>query len=237
MLDIAFSPAQSELAQQLQNALASSRRLTALDKATLLVLATPQSLQDGEVQQAINRAKKVGKNIIPLVIEPASVPEDISLHTLDLTDADFSQKNTINRIVNHVLHAQITRQTRQRNWLLLALIGTAAVIVFFWAVTSLTDGTIGFPVDEYATENAARETMIATLVHPTLDGLQPRTTEDAANFPATVEAASTRDRGFLEATATQLPLDRQATQAIIVVTQTAAAEQSAVPAVEPTATP
>ena len=53
----------------------------------------------------------------------------------------------------------------------------------------------------------------------------------------TVEAASTRDRGFLEATATQLPLDRQATQAIIVATQTAAAEQSAVPAVEPTATP
>lgn len=237
MLDIAFSPAQADLAQQLQQELAASRRLTNLDKSTLLVLATPQSLQDADVQQAIARAKKADKNIIPLLLEPTQLSDDIALYALDLTGQDLSDKDTVKRIVNHTLHAQITQQKRRTNWLLMGLIGLAALLVFFWAITSLSDGTIAFPVEEYATENAARETMIATLVHPTLDGLQPRTTEDAANFPATVEAASTRDRGFLQGTATQIPLDRQATQAIIIATQTAAAQQSAVPTVEPTAAP
>jgi hypothetical protein len=44
-----------------------------------------------------------------------------------------------------------------------------------------------------------------------LNGLQPRSTEDAINFPETVEAASTRDRIFLIETATQLPVNQQAT--------------------------
>ncbi|MCA9915857.1 MAG: toll/interleukin-1 receptor domain-containing protein [Anaerolineae bacterium] len=237
MLDIAFGPAQADLAQQLQQALAASRSLTNLDKATLLVLATPQSLQDADVQQAIAKAKKSDKNIIPLLLEPTQLPDDIALHALDLTGQDLTEKNTVKRIVNHTLRAQITQQKRRTNWLLMGLIGLAAFIVFFWAITSLSDGTIAFPVEVYATENAARETMIATLVHPTLEGLQPRTTEDAANFPATVEAASTRDRAFLRGTATQLPLNQQATQAIIIATQTAAAEQSAVPTFEPTAAP
>lgn len=237
MLDIAFSPAQADLAQQLQQELAASRRLTNLDKATLLVLATPQSIQDADVQQAIARAKKANKNIIPLLLEPTQVPDDIALHALDLTGQDITSKDTVKRIVNHTLHAQITKQKRRTNWLFMAIIAFAALVVFFWAITSLSDGTIAFPVEEYATENAARETMIATLVHPTLEGLQPRTTEDAANFPATVEAASTRDRAFLRGTATQIPLDRQATQAIIIATQTAAAEQSVVPTVEPTVAP
>jgi hypothetical protein len=79
----------------------------------------------------------------------------------------------------------------------------------------LMGGYIGMPVDEFSTEAAIQEAMIETLTFPTLDPLMPRTTQDAENFPLTVEAANTRNAPLLMMTATALPGHLQATQAAI----------------------
>ena len=77
--------------------------------------------------------------------------------------------------------------------------------MFLLSLLVLGGGMVGFPQEEYATVDADR---IATRDYY-IDSVLPRSTDDAASFPSTVEAAATALRPFLIATATAIADERQ----------------------------
>ncbi|QPC84465.1 hypothetical protein G4Y79_08840 [Phototrophicus methaneseepsis] len=238
MLNITYAPSQAETAQQLKTDLAAARRLQSLHKDTLIVLVTTEALADKDLLAQVKKADRPNTVIIPLLLEPGlELPSALNNgNALDLTGQNLSNRETVNRLVSHILHSAIGEKTRSRNRLIFGIVGIAVLAVFWWAISGISAGTVGFPVDEYNTEEAANLQMISTFVFPTLDGLRPRTTEEALHFPETVEAASTRDRIFLAGTATQMPIDRQTTAEAIdaAITGTVSAQTATAPA---TATP
>lgn len=211
-LQVTYSADHAELAQRIQHDISQSPLLHTLEYSMLLVITTPATRDDPEVQQRIQQAEREGWLIVPVMIERTELPP-----ALARTAIDFSRGYNARRLVTHLNHVDVTPTVRRRNRLALGVFVLIIIMMFMAAVGGIVSGTVGFPVEEYATEGAAQRTyednLIATLVAPTLEGLRPRSTADAMSFPSTVEAVSTRDRGFLIGTATQLPIDVQATRA------------------------
>lgn len=198
MLNITYAPNDADLAERLQRDLSSSG--LELDYHFLLVLVSPESTREATVLKAIQDALSEGHKVVPIITRPADLPEAIRhLPPLDLSKGyDFER---VRHTIEQFDRDEITRR-RRMNWRILAGIVVVVLVIFGVSVAALIDGTVAFPVDEYATENAVRAATINALVEPTLAGALPRSTEDALNFPQTLEAATTRNAPFLRGTAT-----------------------------------
>jgi hypothetical protein len=240
MLDITFHSADERLAHQMQEDLgkASFR----LEHSLLLVLLTPQALVDSALQDGVQSALKKGVRLAPVIVQAleGALPEPYThLPVYDLSKSAYSAKALL-AFVNRVDLGE-ARLARSRN--LLIFISISVLVMFAIALWGVGSGLVRFPSQEYATEDAFEFGRIQTLTFPTLDPLMPRTTEDALNFPATVDAAPTRNRPYLRETATALPLGMTQTLAYFAtsadMTLTAQASASATPAadeVTPTST-
>lgn len=234
MLDISFHSADERLAQQLQSELgkASFR----LEHPMMLVLLTPSALADSALQRTVEQAHKKGVRIAPLLVKPitGALPAPYAgLPIFDMSQGEYQLKRLlafINRV--DLGEARLARSRR-----LFAFIALSAVLMFGVSLWGVGSGLVRFPSQEYATEDALEFTRIQTLTFPTLDPLMPRTTEDALNFPATVEAASTRNRPFLRETATALPVGMTQTLAFIATSADLTQTARALPTETPTPTP
>lgn len=205
MLNIAYAPNDVQLAERLQHDLSSAG--VQLENHMLIVLVTPDSVADQSILQAVQRADEEGQVIVLFLVRQALLPDSWKRYRRFALRDNYRvppMRVFLNR-------ADVSPGKRRRNnrWLAAAAIIIVVMVgISMWAIAG---DIVAFPVEEYMTENAERAEMIQDLVAPTLEAWQPRTTEDAINFPMTVEAANTRNAPLLIMTATALPRDRQAT--------------------------
>ena len=206
MINITYAPNDAHTAEQIQKDLSAAN--LRLDHDMLIVLVTPDSVSDDTVEHAIVTAQAEGHVIIPLILRKATLPASISqLPALKQLSGYRKQP-----LMQFIQQADLGEETRAGNRRLLLFVGAAALSMFIISLGAIGSGFVAFPEDEYATENAIREQQINTIVAPQIEGLRPRTTQDAENFQTTLEAVSNEDLlPFIIGTATAIPESIQAT--------------------------
>lgn len=210
MLQIVYTSADEDLAKQMERDVAASGMT--LEQDMLVVLVSPQAAQDKAVRKSISAAKREGWVLVPVLVQDVDLPADLQEEPLlDIRHKGYDFR-TFKR---HLLNRDVSGDVRASNRRYLLYFAALVLLIFAISVGALATGIVAPPVDEFATENALQNAQIETLVFPTLNAFQPRTTQDAESFPATVEAASTRIAPFLVLTATALPQNQQATQEAI----------------------
>lgn len=198
MLNITYAAGDSELAAALQKGLAEAG--LRLENNILLVLISPESSVDPAVQKAISEAAEQGERIVPVLVGDAPLPAAIA----HLRPLDFRVSYSVQRLVQRLMAEDMADRRRRNRRALLALLLLVLLLasISIWA---LTTGLIAFPRREYETVDTALAVTANYFLRPTLEGWQPRTTQDALDFPATAAAAPTRVRPYLVMTATALP--------------------------------
>lgn len=205
MLNITCASADLKLAEKMQSDL--MRIPFKMEHGYLLVLVSAASQNDVTVQQAIDAARKKQQRIVPILLDNTPQPETL----IKQTPVDFRNGYKRGTLIQHLRRLELGEARLQGNRRIMGFMLLIVAIMFAAAVFAISNDLVAFPQDEYETQQADENRMIATLVYPTLEGLLPRSTDDALNFPATVEAASTRDRAFLRGTATAFPANINAT--------------------------
>lgn len=206
MLDITYHPQDESTAQRLKADILKGR--LKLERPMLIVLATPDSLAEPSVKQAIAQATAKKHRIAYIALKPVSVAQGgDELPPLDFTNA-YSPRQILpylNRVDMGKGRARIGRALTIGLWVSVA-------VMFFLAIWGVGSGNVVFPVSEYMTENAINEARIQAFILPTLEGWMPRTTQDAQSFSLTVEAVPTRYLVYTLQTATALPAHVEGTQ-------------------------
>lgn len=206
MLNITFSAGDAHTAEQMQNDLSQSG--VRPENPMLIVLITPDSVEDEVVLSGITKAQTAGQVIAPVILRKSALPD--SLKGVD--SLDLSKKYDKKKLIAFVKRRGITKERRVNNRRLLFIVTGIVLLMFVISLISIARGIVAFPVDEYSTENAIRDAQVATLVAPQIELVLPRTTEDALNFPATLEAIRNDDLvPFIIETVTAMPQQRLAT--------------------------
>ncbi len=170
----------------------------------LVALISPAGNNDADMQEAIIQALDSGQHIIPVIASPAALPKLID----HLAVVDFSGGYDFTALKRRIeaLSAPdaglpmkvLTPRTREKNrnvgyWL-------AALVLVWFIVGVILVGIFGIqaPREEYNT----LATEVGATVNAYVERNLPHSTQDAANFPATIQAAPTAQRPLLVATAT-----------------------------------
>jgi len=223
MLEITFTEGDEAIAYRIRDDVQASN--IRVDEPISIVLISAAALEDSNVSAAIRKALAQNHKIVPVLLEDMNLPESLR----DLNVLDLSDGYKANQVLGAVRRANIGDTVLQSNQRILFYLGSMIVLVFAISIGALATGIVGFPEEEFANEAATREAQIQTLTFPTLDAYMPRSTEDALDFPLTVEAASTRNAPLLAASATALPQNLRSTEnaraTAIVETSTARAPQ------------
>ncbi|MDQ7025092.1 MAG: hypothetical protein Q9P01_02685 [Anaerolineae bacterium] len=230
MLNITYAPNDAALAERMQKEL--SKTTETFDANILIILVSPTSVTDKSVLKALDTAIAQKHSLLPVIVEKTTLPQSIRhVEAVDLTKGyDF------NAVMIALRQRKNGQDIRRRNTRIAWGLFSIVLLSFVISVYGLSTGYIGVPVDEFSTEAAEQQRMIETFTFPTLDPLMPRTTQDAQNFPRTVEAANTRNAPLLMLTASALPANLQATQeaflTIEAATLTARADMTSIAATE-----
>jgi hypothetical protein len=223
MLNISYTPKDMKTAEEMQKDLTAA--VLRLDHSILIVLLNAEALADKDLLKAIESAQREKHLIVPVLLQEVALPVSLQgTRTLDL-----SKGYDKNKLISFVKNADLDEDVKVRNRRLLFYVGGAALLVFAISIASLASGIVAAPNDEFATENALQDAQIETVTAPELELVRPRSTEDALNFPATVDAARRNLQPFLMGTATAIPLEQRASeeayQTRVYQTATAIAEQ------------
>lgn len=199
MIHITYSREEEHLAKRIRDDLAHS---ASLSDPVLIVLVSRASLADRHVQAEVERASVEPLHIIPILTEAVEAPEAL----MDQRPLNFSGGYDRERLMERLESATIRPdELRRANRRALMLIGGIALLMFGIALVAIVSGSIAFPVAEYNEEATFQAEWVNGLIRETLEDVQPRSTEDALNFPATHEAAPTRLYLYIRETATALP--------------------------------
>ena len=196
MIRITYSTEQRRLAEQIRDDLANKAA-----PPVLLVLVSSQSNSDPAVQAEIRQARQKRIHIIPILAENAALPE-----LLDGCKAlDFVGGYSRERLWRRLSQATVApADVRQANRRALMVIGSIALLMFGLAIIGLISGQVAFPVDEYNEEATFQAQWIHGMIGETLTFAQPRSTDDAIHFEATLQAAPTRLLLYIRETATAI---------------------------------
>ena len=196
MIRITYSTEQRRLAEQIRDDLANKAA-----PPVLLVLVSSQSNSDPAVQAEIRQARQKRIHIIPILAENAALPE-----LLDGCKAlDFAGGYSRERLWRRLSQATVApADVRQANRRALMVIGSIALLMFGLAIIGLISGQVAFPVDEYNEEATFQAQWIHGMIGETLIFAQPRSTDDAIHFEATLQAAPTRLLLYIRETATAI---------------------------------
>jgi len=205
MFKVVNAPADAALAARLEADLQASGA-PPVPAGLLVAVLSPAAISDPTVQAALEAALDAGRPILPVLAAPTPLPKLVD----HLPSLDFSagyNPAALRQAVEALAAPDaglplkvITPRVRRANrrigyWL--------AALALFWFVTGLI--LVGvFGVQAPRREYDAVETEIVLTRDYYLERNQPRTTEDAANFPATLQAAPTAQRPFLVETATAI---------------------------------
>jgi hypothetical protein len=206
MLNISYTPKDVKTAEVMQKDLMAAG--LRLEHSILIVLLNQEALADEALLKGIESAQREKQVIAPVLLQKVALPETLR----GKSSLDLSKGYDKNKLIAFVRSADISEEVKARNRRLFFYVAGAAILVFAISMASLVSGIVAAPNDEFATENALQDAQIETVTAPELDAARPRTTEDALNFPATVEAARRNLRPFLMGTATAIPLEQQASE-------------------------
>lgn len=211
MLYITHAPGEAALAARLKAELTAggytvNAALTNQPRHLLIALLSPEAVANTAVQNDIFAALDNGQHIIPVLAKDVDVPKLIDhLPAVDFRKTeDFATlKAQIDKLSAPDAGSPVRVQTpklRSRNrrvgfWVLLV-----AVVWFIIGVVLVGVYGIQLPREEYELVDTQAAIEINEIVGRNL----PRSTEDAANFPATLRAAPTAQRPLLIATTTAM---------------------------------
>ena len=199
MIRITYTREQKPLALQIRDDLTDTYQLS---RPLLIALVSRQSMADPHVQAEINRAQADRLYIVPILTEKIAPPAALS----NQRPLDFSGGYDRAQLLRHLEAATRTpADIRRANRRALAVIGGIALLMFAIALIAIAGGFVAFPVEEYNEEATYQAEWVKGLIRETLEQVQPRSTADALNFPATHEAAPTRLYLYIRETATALP--------------------------------
>ncbi len=184
--------------------------LTTAKDNILLVVFSPAANADASIQAVMTQAFDNSQHVVLLMAQPTTLPKLIN----HLKTFDFSSAYPLSTLAEHLQHLAspeaglplkvLTPKVRVKNrgvgiWL--------TVVVLLWFIVGLV--VVGVfriqaPVEEYNTVETEYAATVANIVQQNL----PRSTEEAINFPATVQAVTTAQRPILIETATALVAPR-----------------------------
>ncbi len=199
MIHITFTADQAQLAQQIRDDLTGAFETA---PSLLIILVSAASNQDPVVAAEIARARQSGIQLLPILMENVALPEPLVYEKPLNFTAGYRRDSLLRRL------SQLTmtrREVRQANRRALLVIGAIAAVMFGLAIFGMVSGLVAFPVAEYNEEATFQALWIDGLIRETLEYAQPRSTDDALNFAATLEAAPTRLYYYARGTATALP--------------------------------
>lgn len=167
----------------------------------IMIVLSPQALDDGAVNMGMLEALDQNLRIIPVLAQPTALPRLIEhLEVVDFTKGYDRQalearlRESMNDFHMKVRTPAVKASNRRAAW----VVGIVALAMFLIGVYAV--GVLGLrpPQEEYDLV----ETEIILTRDFYIDSALPRSTEDALNFPATVDAARPTLRPLLIATAT-----------------------------------
>lgn len=200
MISITYSADQKDLAEKIRDDLARAGFHPA--HPVLIVLVSAESNTDPSVQSEVETAIKRGTTIIPILTESVALPENLSpFKPLNMT-SEYKSKPLFTRLSQSTMTRTDVKTANRRAFV---VIGVIALAMFLMAVIGIMGGVVAFPVKEYNDEATYQAEWVNGLIHETLEHAQPRTTQDAENFSATLDAVPTRVFLFVRETATALP--------------------------------
>jgi hypothetical protein len=175
-------------------------------EALLLVLLSPATQEDRAVQQAIINALDNSQHVVPLMAAPVELPRLID----NLEPLDFSENYDAQALLRRLEHLSrsdapppliaLTPARRAANRRTGLFISFFALVSFVIALVMIAVWGYGPPEDEFASV----ETQIFLTRNYFIDNALPRTTEEAANFSATLERARPSVQPYLALTATAI---------------------------------
>jgi hypothetical protein len=170
-----------------------------------IVVLSPAAEQDEILQAAIVEALDNGQRIVPVLAAPTRLPDVIAhLEPIDFSGGyDLEALRT--RLTDHgtpmkVHTPSVRKVNRFDGYFLLAVVAFCFLVALFF----VAGGVIRNPDAEYA----AVETEIVLTRNYYVEANLPRSTQEAAEFASTVQAAPTALRPALSATATAVAGER-----------------------------
>ncbi len=210
-LVLAYSSQDAALAVHLEKDLqakgyATKTELTPDRQNVLIVLLSPNSTVDTTVQETITQALDNGQHIIPLQIGMIMMPKLIN----HLQAINFSDRYPLNALLERIAYVTspeaklplkvLTPAARKANRSTGYWLAILAIIWFIIGIIAVGVFGIQEPQDEF--NNV--DTEVAATIGVYLELNLPHTTQEAENFPATLQAAPTAQLPFLIATATAM---------------------------------
>jgi Thoeris protein ThsB, TIR-like domain len=200
MINITYSASHKALAERIRNDLAKAGFRS--EQSVLLVLVSAESNTDPLVQDEIKRAVQKGVSIIPILAESVSLPEALDVYKPLNFSGSYKWQSLMTRLSQTTMSRDDMKQANRRA---LFVVGGIALVMFAIGIVSIMGGQVAFPVDEYNEEATYQAEWVNGLIVETLESVQPRTTQDAINFDATLEAVPQRIFLYVRETATALP--------------------------------
>ncbi len=201
MAAITFHPTDAALAERIRADLAI-RALAGYPNTSVFIFSQ-HTAADTDVQRALVEAVERHQRIIPVLAQRVPLPRLIE----HLEPVDFSQSYDFQKLADQLTSVTrglqmkvLTPQTAVRNRQAGLVVAVAAIVMFLVGLYGVGVLGIQAPAEEYD----AVETEIIETRNAYIDAALPRSTEDAANFQATLEGAAPTLRPLLSATATAL---------------------------------
>jgi hypothetical protein len=170
---------------------------------------SPQAENDAQINAAISHALDNGQFMIPVVAQKTRLPKLIEHYAV----ADLSKEDTSSIIArieaftggkDQILMKVHTPRTQAMNRRMGLVLAFLTLFMCSVGLLMVAGGVVQFPQEEYnAVDTAAAETISAE-IGQFIDPNLPRTTQEAAQFASTIQAAPTRYRPFMIATATAI---------------------------------
>lgn len=174
------------------------------DDAVLIAVLSERGLDDKNVQQTLYQALENYQHVLPVLAEEIDLPRVIgNLEALDFSDR-YNAQDVLARL--RFLSSPdapkplttLTPNKRAANRNIGIIIGAMALTVFIGGIILVGWGGVQAPAEEFASV----ETQIFLTRNYFIDEALPRSTEQAANFPATAQQARASVAPFLIETAT-----------------------------------
>lgn len=211
MITLAYDPQDSALATRLAQDLKTqgftiTETLPKAKEHVLVMLSSPSGNQNKSVQDLVNQAFDNGQHVIVVSAQAATASKLINhLKTFDFTTsyplpALVEQLKLVTSAQAGLPLKVLTPKARAKNrgiglWLtimvLISFIGGLVLVGFF---------RVQAPIEEYNSIDTEVAVTVASIVEKNL----PHSTDEALNFPATVQAVPTAQRPILIQTATAL---------------------------------
>lgn len=179
----------------------------------LIAVLSPEAIRDAGFMNGLYRAFDSGQRVVPVLAAPVDLPDSLA----PLEPVDFSSGDAFDALRARVAAAlspdaglpsrvrtpHVQASNRRWGYLLVGII----LVIFAISTYLLATGIVAMPREEYDEINTQAGIARDLIIGPTMEYLStvlPRGTDQAAAFPATLDAIPTLLRPFVAASATAI---------------------------------